>query len=216
MLKASISINQNGQVLLISLIFLIVLSLIGVSSIKTANSEQFMAHQFEDKEFALEAAEDALVEAEQWISNVTINPFIHAKESCSGDSRCFDQDCTNGLCLTGYLDSGDKCVLQNKDPWADKVELSNNYLKDGKGDLVNVWGDENRYKLVDGLYPNAVGKAKYIIEFYCFTQKDPNGVPPSPFPDDRHAWSQLYRITVLASGKSTETRVMLQSTFKKD
>ncbi|BCE02887.1 pilus assembly PilX family protein [Marinicellulosiphila megalodicopiae] len=208
--------QQNGQVLLIALIFLVVLSLIGVSAVQTSSSEESMAYLYEDKEFALEAAESALIEAEQWISNITINPLIHAKANCTGDTRCFQENCEQGLCLTGYLDSNDKCILQNQDPWADKKNLSDHYLKDGSDELINTWESEGTYKLVDNKYPGASSKAKYIIEFYCFTQKDPDGVPPLAYPEDRHAWSQLYRITALASGKSENSRVMLQSTLKKD
>jgi len=209
-------LNQNGQALLLALIFLVVLSLIGVSSIKTATSEESMTYQYEDKEFALEAAEAALKEAEQWVSNISINPLIHAKSDCSGDTRCFTDDCENGLCLTGYIDSSDKCILQNLDPWADRTDLSDNYLKDGSGELINIWKNESKNSLVNSQYPGSSSKAQYIIEFYCFTQKDPDGVPPAAYPDDRHAWSQLYRITALATGKSENSKVMLQSTLKKD
>jgi len=189
---------------------------VGVSSIKTATTEQAMAYQYEDKEFALEAAEAALKEAEQWISNVDINPLIHAKYGCKGDALCFKKYCANGMCLTGYINKRGQCILQNIDPWSDRDELSSNYLKYNTGFPVNVWAIERKHKLVKTQYPGSFSKAQFIVEFYCFTQKDPDGVPPKPYPADRHSWSQLYRITVLASGKSENSKVMLQSTLKKD
>ncbi|MCJ8314945.1 MAG: hypothetical protein HRU38_11465 [Saccharospirillaceae bacterium] len=216
MLTNNLQTHQRGQALLLALIFLVVLSLIGVSSIKTATSEQSMAWLYEDKEFALEAAEAALKEGEQWISNVTINPLIHTKKGCTGDLLCFKQFCANGLCLTGYIDDSDKCILQSVDPWADRTDLSNNYLKDNSDDLINLWVRDGKTKLVETQYPGSFSKAQFIIEFYCFTQKDPDGVPPNPYPADRHAWSQLYRITALATGKSENSKVMLQSTLMKD
>ena len=60
--------RQHGATLLTALIFLVILTLLGIGMYSTTTSEEKMARNFRDKEIALQAAEAALNEAKIWIT----------------------------------------------------------------------------------------------------------------------------------------------------
>ncbi len=60
--------HQHGAALLTALVFLVILTLLGIGVYSTTTSEEKMARNFRDKEIALQAAEAALNEAKIWIT----------------------------------------------------------------------------------------------------------------------------------------------------
>lgn len=60
--------SQNGAALLTALIFLVILTLLGIGVFTTTTSEERMARNFRDKEIAMQGAEAALNEAKVLIS----------------------------------------------------------------------------------------------------------------------------------------------------
>lgn len=76
---------QRGTALVISLVFLLLLTLLAVTAVSTSTLEEKMAGNLKDKHLAFQAAEAALVDAELHIRNNTPSGFTAA--------------CTGGLCL---------------------------------------------------------------------------------------------------------------------
>ncbi len=66
-------LHQSGAVLIVSLIMLLLLTLLGVTSIQTTSLEEKMAGNMRDKDLAFQAAESALATAES-----TLNPVAPA------------------------------------------------------------------------------------------------------------------------------------------
>lgn len=64
--------DQSGAVLIISLIFLLLMTLIGVTSMQGTTLQERMAGNMRDRDLALQAAEAALRAGEAWIE-VTAN-----------------------------------------------------------------------------------------------------------------------------------------------
>jgi len=62
--------KQSGAVLAISLIMLLLMTIIGVTSISTTSLEERMAGNSRDRHVAFEAAEVALIEAEDFLETV--------------------------------------------------------------------------------------------------------------------------------------------------
>jgi len=60
--------RQRGAVLIFCLVFLLVLTLMGVSSMESTVLEERMAGNMQDYNAAFQAAESALTEAEQWLA----------------------------------------------------------------------------------------------------------------------------------------------------
>ncbi len=62
--------HQSGAVLIVSLIILLLLTLLGVTSIRTTTMEEKMAGNMRNRDLAFQAAESALREAETAIRNM--------------------------------------------------------------------------------------------------------------------------------------------------
>lgn len=68
--------RQRGTVLIVSLIFLMILTLLGVSAIQNTTLEERMAGNFRSNTAAFQAAESALRAGENWLdSNFNIRPL---------------------------------------------------------------------------------------------------------------------------------------------
>jgi len=77
-MKTSIQLfNQQGSVLIISLVIMLVLTILGVSGMKTSLLEEKMAGNLRDSQLAFQAAEATLKQAEQYIDQniVSISRF---------------------------------------------------------------------------------------------------------------------------------------------
>lgn len=64
--------RQSGSVLILAMLILVVLTILGVSSMSTTSLEEKMAGNFRDRQIAFNAAETALAHAEKFV-NDTIN-----------------------------------------------------------------------------------------------------------------------------------------------
>jgi len=85
------SAKQRGAVLIISMIILLLLTILGVTSMQSTNLEERMAGNSRDRHIAFEAAEAALQHAEQFLGTIST-------------TGAFDTDGSDGL----YDDSGQK------------------------------------------------------------------------------------------------------------
>lgn len=83
--------KQHGAVLITGLIFLVILTLLGVTAMRMASLEERMSGNLRDRNLALQAAEMGLRYAEQ---------HIRASGTISGVTG-FDTTCTDGLCYYG-------------------------------------------------------------------------------------------------------------------
>jgi type IV pilus assembly protein PilX len=61
--------NQKGSILVVSLMILVVLTMIGVSSMSTTSLQERMAGNFRDRQIAFQAAEYTLAYAEEYARN---------------------------------------------------------------------------------------------------------------------------------------------------
>lgn len=79
--------SQAGFSLAIVLIFMVILTMVGITAMQSAGLQERMAGHSRDRNLAFEAAESALRTAEARITN--FSPFDYTTT------------CTGGLCLTG-------------------------------------------------------------------------------------------------------------------
>lgn len=129
--------RQRGAVLVVGLLTLLVMTVIGISSMNTSNLEEKMAGNTRDREIAFQAAESALREAERAIEG-----------GASGWS--FDITCTNGRCdCTPATFTSSPCP----EYWTDAT--------------INVWGTNTptRHFTYSSAINNVASRAKYIIEY---------------------------------------------------
>ncbi len=76
---------QNGSALIVSLVILLVMTIIGITGMKTTVLEEKMANNFRDKDVAFQAAESALRVVEMISKNISGHTGMTV-------------NCANGLC----------------------------------------------------------------------------------------------------------------------
>lgn len=71
--------REQGTILIVCLLILLVMTIIGVTSMQTTSLEERMAGNLRDRDLALQAAESALRDAEAWLETiVTTGAFVGA------------------------------------------------------------------------------------------------------------------------------------------
>ncbi|WP_422411178.1 MULTISPECIES: pilus assembly PilX family protein [unclassified Endozoicomonas] len=179
--------SQQGSVLMVSLVLLLILTVAGITSIRMTSLEEKMTGNFRNEQLAFHSAEVAVLEAENYIANTVFS------------LSSFNSGCSNGLCFSGaeITDAG-TCENGSDRPWEDE----------------SVWSSSSKHRMTVINLEGISAQAKYIVEFRCYLPKESDG--PVPDPGSFTDWAQFYRITVLATGGSTDARVMLQTTYKKN
>lgn len=74
--------RQAGVVLVISLVFLTLLTMIGVSAIKTTSLQGSMAKNTLEQNMSFQTAESALREGERWLGDLLVLPVVCVAPPC--------------------------------------------------------------------------------------------------------------------------------------
>lgn len=92
-LKTRSLIHQTGAALITGLIFLVVLSMIGVTAARMSTLEERMSGNMRDRSLAMQAAEMALRDAEADLNNIFLTgsapPGAPARQCPAADPACF-------------------------------------------------------------------------------------------------------------------------------
>ncbi len=181
--------KQHGVVFVTALIFLVVLTLLGVTAMQTATLEERMAGNLRDRNLALQAAEMALRYAEQHIRDN--DPATTVPSSIDGVTS-FDDVCTAGFC---YYGAG--AAAPSTPAWITYCtpDCSLSYTA---GTTFNTNGISY---IAPALPANILAAPTYLIE----------GILKTP-PGDSVRY--YYRITVRAQGAHPGTVVLLQEIFR--
>lgn len=179
------SCRQRGAALLTGLIFLVILTLLGITAARMAGLEERMSGNMRDRSLAMQAAEMALRDAERDIrgpaAGSTRNPPI------SGISN-FVAACTAGLCYNGPNGNSSGVDWKATPVWtlvSMTAAPSVAYGANTPASDIAGLSAQPRY-LIEGIRKTPPGGAE---EFY-------------------------YRITVRAQGANPNTVVWLQEVFK--
>jgi type IV pilus assembly protein PilX len=164
--------------------------MLGIATVDTSGLEMRMASNSRDHQFAFEAAEHALSFLEDQISLTGFSNQSLANQSCG--SVCFESSCSGGYCFNGSQPlEWNNCRLNAMVTEPYESEL--------------LWRDQSGFH--QSLALDRIN-VKYIVEFRCYTSLD-DAVPMSAT-----NFTQVYRITVFASGPAGRGRAMLRSTLK--
>jgi type IV pilus assembly protein PilX len=195
--------HQRGAALLTGLIFMVILTLLGITAARMAGLEERMSGNMRDRSLAMQAAEMALRDAERDIRGVGTTPRSPA---ISG--------------ITGFLDTcnSDGTLDTDDDGLCDRRGAAPTYTNATITFPAFVWNSVNypalaldmtaapsvRYGTFTGA--NDIGglfaQPRYLIEGI---KKTPPGSSTNEF---------YYRVTVRAQGANPNTVVWLQEVFK--
>jgi type IV pilus assembly protein PilX len=186
--------RQGGVILFIALIFLVVLSLLGVSLYNTTSAEEKMARNYRDVELAGQAAEAAVRDAKIRIRGWWV--YVANKDALPQplDPLAFTSDCTSGLCAAA-TQPADRNKSLTGSPSVKIGECPGSC--DGLGNGTGT-GSPEMQGLTAALQP------RYLIELVDY---HPPGYSMTSVP------VYAYRIVALGRGRLETTRVLRQEIF---
>lgn len=109
--------KQRGAILVVALIFLVVMTMLILASIRGTVMQERMASNLYDRSLAFQAAEAALREGERFVLETPPKPA--------------GPGCSNGNCVKP--EAGDTAVWQDEDNWDDAHDAS-----DGHGHVIEI------------------------------------------------------------------------------
>lgn len=195
--------RQQGAALLVALVILLVISMIGVASIRTSTLEMKMANSQRDRDAAFAAAEAGLTAAEEWLelNNPQNEDLI---DTCGTGTNCFEATCTGGLCFDGEYAAGNdriQCIVGDSSATTERVTFWSDATLD-------VWNNGAKHRTVS--VAGFDEDVKYIVEFLCYAPESTSSTFDAANPNNAEP---IYRITALAEGNGDRAQVMLQSTY---
>lgn len=132
--------KQQGAVLAVALIFLLVLTLLGVSSMKSTLLEEKMAGNMRDQSLAFQAAEAALRDGEAFIETLASTGGFKCQEKTNLSSTGFPS-CTNN----GQFASGTNLHdILEQNPWGS----TNGYITVSSSSTINGVSSQPRYFII--------------------------------------------------------------------
>lgn len=198
--------RQTGAALITSLIFLTVLTILGMSTLGTALLESRMAGNARDRALAMQAAEMGLRDAELFIrGSGRVEGNVILESDLDGEKDWAAQSCTYGMCYNGGTWSAngtnwlDAPIWTTESNWANAIQYRRAGETTGKaiGRGTVQLAFSSPYVLPARL-PLVSRQPEYLIE--SFPQKPP---------ENRY----YYRITVRGYGMRGGTRVILQEVY---
>jgi type IV pilus assembly protein PilX len=102
--NVTISFYQQGAALIVSLLFLLIMTIIGLAGIQVTSLEEKMTGNMRDRSLAFQAAESALRTGESFLSQATFPVF-----SCSSTSDgLYQYTCSPSVLLDSFWQGTDK------------------------------------------------------------------------------------------------------------
>lgn len=188
--------SQRGVSLVIVMIFLVILSVLGISAMQTSTLSSKVARNQLDRTLAFQAAEAALRDAELDLNNKKFDKVTKCIAGTTG--------CRATLISRGGSNFGNDTT---SDPSANRCNLGLCSTDDPVAGAPPFWEERTRWtntndSVVYGTNTGATGlpvvaqQPRYMIEY--FKQGD----------------DAVYRITSLGFGASASTTIMLQTAYK--
>ncbi len=188
--------SQRGISLVIVLIFLVILSILGVSAMQTSTLSSKVARNQLDRTLAFQAAEAALRDAELDLNNKRFDKVTKCTAGATG--------CRAALITAGGSNFGNDTT---SNPTANRCNLGLCSTDDPVAGALPLWEERSRWtntndSVVYGTYTGATGlpvvaqQPRYIIEYF------------------KQGEDAVYRITSLGFGASSTTTIMLQTAYK--
>jgi type IV pilus assembly protein PilX len=179
--------RQQGAALIISLIILVIMTIIGVSSIQNTTLEERMAGNMRDQNLAFQAAETALRYAEQYYIETQLTDDATIQTEFSGGVGLYDQDTAEPDLAALFRNEGD------------------------------VWAQAKVYEEGDEELTDVASPPRYLIRWIATQEFGPQDPTIRNADDIGSASGQVYifRITARGTGASDQSQVILRTYYGK-
>ena len=183
--------RQQGVALFMSLVMLLILTLLGLSSIQSTGMQLRMSNNARDANLAFQGAESAIREAEIFLG--TVNTLL-----------TFQNDNTNG-----YYDAPE-------DGNVNIYTCSGGQVPPACFDWEVPTNNSRQFATVSTNIDGVFAQPKYIIEFIKTVVSDEDRLNLDNIGQDTGSGrTQIFRVTTYGTGGTETAHVMIQSTFGK-
>ncbi|MEM7363079.1 MAG: PilX N-terminal domain-containing pilus assembly protein [Pseudomonadota bacterium] len=182
--------SQQGVALFLSLVMLLLLTILGVSSVQTTSMQERMARNARDTNLAFQSAEAALRDGEDWIETnlISLAPFEAGGAEAGG---------------LYYENDFDETSNWRAIDWDNDQACGSSTAPTG-----TRWGDTT--------VPGVCVQPKYIVEHVKTVISDQDLLNLDNIGQDTGAGrAQIFRITSYGTGGSATAHVMIQATYGK-
>jgi type IV pilus assembly protein PilX len=175
---------QQGIVLVMALVFLLLLTLIGISALGTTSLEEKMAHNAKDRNLAFQSAESALFLGESWLAGLTDLPIFP----------------NNSMGLYSLPPAASSPVWESVN-WSGSNVIT--YPNIPYGSLSVIAGGAG------ASLGEIQTQPKYLIEYLARVENESSSLAV----DDPYRWRHVLRVTARGTGGTDAAQVMTQSNF---
>ena len=146
--------QQQGIALVVALILLVVMTLVGLSGLRTVTLEERMTSHTYDRSISFQAAEAALKEAEAFVQG---NQTLPALQPVFG-AAC---NVTNGVCGAPNPPTLERWFDNTSPPWFDATALTNGGISITPQYMIEYLG--NSFSCSPGVVGSATNCSRYRI-----------------------------------------------------
>lgn len=189
-------LNEKGAALIAGLLILVVLSILGITTMQSSLLQERMAGNMEQRDIAFEMAEAGLRHGEAWLNNLVAIPPANNSSTGIPESVGLHNAPTTGLLKAGgaRVDETTSSIWRMADTWTQANH------KVYAPDDINVDPADPWYIL-----------PRYYIEFLA--EVDVSGSDSLKFGAAPEDAAGMYRITSRGVSPNGRSVVILQSTF---
>jgi len=200
--------NEGGFVLATALIFLVALTILGVSALGVNSLEEKMLGYSRDRQLAFQAADAALRDAERYLLSGAIAGATNFVVDCATGAGLY-QIQTSGKPIWAALENSVNC---KDDAWAGMTSAAN--AVSGKSFKYGVLSGVGDFKLDASRV--VASQPRFIIEVITISSASGSGGAGGRLGIGHGAGSQMYvyRVTAVGFGQRLTTRVLLQAVYR--
>jgi type IV pilus assembly protein PilX len=197
-MRQNVAGRQRGAVLIVSLIFLVILTMLGLTAMTSTTFEERMAGNSRDAALAQHAAEAALREARDEILDLNSNSrHLHISWFSLPPTDDVGGCATSGICRSRQI----LPIGADKPATLPDIPTNVDWTETSKGGTTAQYGEWSSAAGLSGLSK----QPRYTVELFC----------ASLAVEGRNTGSlcRLYRFTAVGWGKNPNTQVTLQETY---
>lgn len=195
--------RQQGAVLVVALVMLLILTFIGISSMNTANVQAKMVGNLQDQQRAFDMAEIALIAAENWMKGQSSTPQA-ATDPTPGDNTVWSTGSTQAKVQ--------QSVSTATASWWNYATLANFWTAEGNAVPLST-GVTNGGSTSTSWY--VFSAPMYVIEeLRAITGSGGTGSPAIGM-SDTTVNTTLYRIVARGVGGRADTVILLEEIYGK-
>ena len=205
-MRPDFSHHERGAVLIVALLFLVMLTMLGITAMTGTTMEERMAGNARDNSVAFQAAEAALRDARRDLGSWPEPDRPHLRNLPTGwalnvanfgvnfgNGTCNNAGATQGLCLPAVYTGGENAQLP-------AVPAGHSFT----GAPSVTYGQFTGAPQIQGVSQ----QPRYLIELFCLVRHD-EGLSGAPH-------CNFFRITAVGYGASPNTTVTLQEIIAKE